>query len=68
MYIYICICYPPPVPPQMCSIYAFMFFRTIECQLADDQRYYGQCDKKDSSNDYVSCSFGLLIGQMGHGQ
>ena len=34
------------------------------CQLADDQRDCGQCDKRDSSNDYVSYSysFGLLNG------
>ena len=59
---------PPTSTPQMCSISAFMLFRTIEFQLADDQRYYGQCDKKDSSNAYVSYSFGLLIDQMGYGQ
>ena len=64
IYIYIYVCYPPS------SIYAFKLFGNIECQLADDQRDCGQCDKRDSSNDYASYSysFGLLIDQMGYGQ
>ena len=60
--------YAYATPPQS-SIYAFILFGNIECQLADDQRDCGQCDKRDSSNDYVSYSysFGLLIDQMGYG-
>ena len=70
VYFIVCILYIYMYATPPSSIYAFKLFGNIECQLADDQRDCGQCDKRDSSNDYASYSysFGLLIDQMGYGQ
>lgn len=48
--------YLPTNTPHMCSTYAFTLFGIIESQRADDQRDFWHCDKKVSSNDYLSCS------------